>query len=52
MVEIPSIVIFIFCLIGCGAQCYFLGKREGVVACLGYLETNGIIEFEDENIDE
>ena len=38
MVEVPSIVIFIVCLIGCGYQSYFLGRRVGMTQCLEYLE--------------
>jgi hypothetical protein len=51
MVEMHSIVVFIFCLVGCGIHSYFLGKRVGIMDCLGYLEDQGVIEFE-ENIDE
>jgi hypothetical protein len=51
MVEMPSIVIFIICLIGCGIQSFFLGRRVGVEHTLVYLENEGLIEFE-ENIDE
>lgn len=53
MVEMHSIVVFIFCLIGCGIHSYFLGKRVGIIDCLGYLEDQGVIEFtEDSNGEE
>jgi len=47
MAEVPSIAIFMFCLIGCGCQSYFLGKRYGVDITLLYLHEQGIIELED-----
>lgn len=49
MVELPSIVIFLICLIGCGCQAWYLGRREGISACLVYLEDEGLIEFEETN---
>jgi len=47
MVEVHSIVVYIICLIGCGVQCYFLGKRVGIQDCLTYLDENGVIDLQD-----
>lgn len=41
--------IFLFCLIGCGLQSYFSGRKIGVLACMEYLEEEGYLEFEDED---
>ena len=45
MVEVPSFVIFMFCLVGCGVQAFFLGKQTGVENTIQYLHDKGIIEF-------
>lgn len=52
MVEVPSIVIFIVCLIGCGYQSYFLGRRVGMTQCLEYLENQGVITLDGVDEDE
>ena len=44
-----EILVFLFCLIGCGVHCWDLGNKQGVVACLNHLEAEGILEFEDED---
>jgi hypothetical protein len=46
MVEVPSIVIFIGCLIGCGYHSYFLGRKVGMSQCLEYLQEQGIITLD------
>ena len=48
MVEVPSIVIFVICLLGCGVHSFFLGRRIGVEHTLLYLENEGLIEFTEE----
>jgi hypothetical protein len=52
MPEFTSIVIFLFCLLGCGCQAWYLGRREGIAACLVFLEEQGLIEFTEINNDE
>ena len=47
MVEVPSFVIFMFCLIGAGVQAFFLGKQVGVENTIQYLHDKGIVEFEE-----
>mgnify|MGYP003115707343 CR=1 FL=1 len=51
MVEVPSFLIFMFCLLGCGVQAFVLGKQVGVENTIQYLHDKGIVEFE-EYIDE
>jgi len=48
MVEVPSIAVFIICLIGCSVQSFFLGKRYGIQDCLDYLQQEGVIDLEEE----
>ena len=47
MIEIPSFLIFIFCLAGCGLHAFHLGKQVGVENTIEYLHDKGIVEFED-----
>jgi len=47
MVEVPSFLIFMFCLAGCGIQAFFLGKQFGVENTIQYLHDKGIVEFEE-----
>lgn len=47
MIEIPSFVIFIFCLAGCGLHSFHLGKQVGVENTIEYLHEKGIVELED-----
>lgn len=44
-----NIVIFIFCLIGCGIHCWRLGHREGIEGTVSYLIDQGIIEIVEED---
>ena len=46
MVEVPSFVIFMFCLVGAGVHSFFLGKQVGVENTIQYLHDKGIVEFE------
>ena len=47
MVEVPSFVIFMFCLVGAGIHSFFLGKQVGVENTIQYLHDRGIVEFEE-----
>lgn len=40
--------IFAFCLIGCGAHAYYLGRRIGITSCIEYLEAEGYVAFTEE----
>ena len=46
MVEVPSFVIFMFCLVGAGVPAFFLGKQVGVENTIQYLHDKGFVEFE------
>jgi len=43
-----NIVIFVFCLIGCGIHCWRLGKLEGIEGTVSYLIEQGVLEVEDD----
>ena len=47
MVEVPSFVIFMFCLVGAGIHSFFLGKQVGVENTIQYLHDKGIVEFDE-----
>lgn len=51
MATTPEIAIFIFCLLGCALQSYFLGKRVGIEGAVQYFIDEGVIEVEDEDVD-
>ena len=40
-------VLFVFVVIGCGLSSYALGRKTGIVATVGYLIEEQIIEVED-----
>ena len=49
MVGIEAILIFFFCLIGCGITSWKLGKRIGIDGTLDTLKAEGYLDFaEDE----
>jgi len=43
-----AIVVFIFCLIGCGIHSWRLGRRDGINGTVEYLIDKGILEVDDE----
>lgn len=49
MPEIEHFIIFVFCLLGAGIHCYFLGRKEGVFSTVEYLEMEGVLEVERED---
>ena len=46
-----AIVVFIFCLIGCGIHSWRLGRRDGINGTVEYLIDKGILEVDDESYD-
>jgi len=46
MPAIEHFIIFVFCLLGAGVHSYFLGRKEGVLSTVEYLEMEGILEVE------
>jgi hypothetical protein len=40
--------IFIFCLIGCAVQSYYLGRQEGIETTIEHLVDQGMLEVESE----
>ena len=47
MVEL-QIIITVACLIGCGWTSWKLGHQAGIVTALDYLESEGVLSFDDE----
>jgi hypothetical protein len=47
MVEVSSFLVFMFCLVGCGVQAFFLGRQTGIENTIQYLHDKGIVEFEE-----
>jgi hypothetical protein len=45
-------VIFIFCLIGCGLQSWWIGRRNGVQTTVDYLLDEGYLELDEEKEDD
>jgi len=45
---VMEIAIFIFCLIGCAAQSYHLGRQEGIETTIEHLVDQGMLEVESE----
>lgn len=45
---LAAFVIFAFCLVGCGATCWHLGRKVGVKGAVDYLIEEGLIEVDDE----
>jgi len=39
-------VIILFCVFGCGATSFLLGRRLGISATLDYLHTEGYIDLD------
>ena len=46
MVEIPSFLVFVVCMVGCALHAHALGKTTGVENTIQYLHDKGIVEFE------
>lgn len=42
------IIVAVACMIGCGWTSYRIGHQEGIVTALDYLESEGVLSFEDE----
>ena len=51
MVDTPTIIIFIFCLVGCAVSSWFLGKHRGISDAVNYLAQQCMIIVEDEDED-
>ena len=45
---IAGFIVFAFCLIGCGAHCWHLGKKVGIEGTVNYLVERGLLEVVDE----
>ena len=46
MLEAQIVMAFI-CIIGCGLTSWKLGHQAGIVSALDYLESKGVIEFDE-----
>ena len=42
-----QIIIAVICIIGCGWTSWKLGHQAGIVSALDYLESKGVIEFDE-----
>ena len=47
MIEVPSFLVFIFCMAGCAWHAHELGKKTGTENTIQYLHDKGIVEFEE-----
>lgn len=47
--SIVEFAIFIFCMIGCGLQCWHLGKSVGIEATVQYMIDQGVLELEEDS---
>ena len=46
-----NVVIFIFCLVGCGVHCWRLGKLEGIEGTVQYFIDEGYLEVEEADVE-
>jgi len=46
-----NVVIFIFCLVGCGIHCWKLGKLEGIEGTVQYFIDQGYIDVEEADVE-
>jgi len=46
-----NVVIFIFCLIGCGVHCWRLGKMEGIEGTVQYFIDEGYLDIEEPDVE-
>jgi len=42
-----QIVIAFLCIIGCGWSSWKIGHQAGIISALNYLESEGVIEFDE-----
>jgi hypothetical protein len=47
--SVAEFAIFLFCMIGCGIQCWHLGKTTGVEATVQYMIDTGVLEVEEDS---
>ena len=47
MLEAQIIIIAVICIMGCGWTSWKLGHQAGIVNALDYLESKGVIEFDE-----
>jgi hypothetical protein len=47
--SVAEFAIFLFCMIGCGIQCWHLGKTTGVEAAVQYMIDTGVLEVEEDS---
>jgi hypothetical protein len=47
LATVHELAIFVFCMIGCGATCWELGRREGIQGTVIYLAERGILTVEE-----
>ena len=45
---LTAFVVFALCLVGCGMQCWYLGRRVGIQHAVDYLVDSGHLDVEDE----
>jgi hypothetical protein len=45
---LAGFVVFAFCLIGCGAHCWHLGRKVGITGTVNYLVNKGLLDVDDE----
>lgn len=48
-ISVVEFAIFMFCMIGCGVQCWHLGKSTGVEATVQYMIDTGVLEVEEDS---
>ena len=43
-----ELAVVMFCMVGCGCHCHYLGRQEGIETTIEHLINNGMLEIEDE----
>ena len=47
---IAAFVVFSLCLIGCGAHCWYVGRRVGIQHAVDYLVDNGHLDVDEDEV--
>ncbi len=47
---LAGFVVFAFCLIGCAAHSWHLGRKVGIKGAVNYLVDKGLIDVDDDDV--
>ena len=47
---LAAFIVFGLCLIGCGTQCWYLGRRVGIQHAVDYLVDNGQLDVDEDEV--